>query len=139
MTTYHANQEVNPGVYFQPRQLAFQIVNPGQTLPGDGAETYYRVPVYAPLVLGPLLGLMYVLFLPLIGLVMLASFLFERLAQEIGDLAASSVRVLRPAWEPARAFLSRHESKKPADSAPSDEWADKTARDLDDKNDGEGA
>jgi hypothetical protein len=42
----------------------------GGTLPGEGGERYFKVPVLAMLVLAPVMGAALVMFLPLIGFVM---------------------------------------------------------------------
>jgi hypothetical protein len=93
-------------------------------LPGTEAEVYHGVPWFVLMFAGPFLGLIYVIFLPFIGLAMVLWLLAGKTAELIGSAAASAVRVLRPGWEPSMAFLSR--SKRKSARAPKkseDEWA----------------
>lgn len=136
MTRYYGHEEVDPGIYFSLEHLSFVSMDETGQLPGSPETAYRRVPAIALLVVGPLVGLAYVIFLPLIGFLMLG-----RLAVETGwaltrDASRALVRVLEPAWQPARAFLSRSRRKEPeeekeeVEKAP-DEWADDVREELD--------
>ena len=72
-------------------------------------------------------SLVYVIFLPLVGFLMLGRILVEKLAGLAAGGARSAVRVLQPAWLPARAYLSRGRSGKERDP---DEWAEEAAEEL---------
>jgi hypothetical protein len=66
----------------------------------------------------PLLGLAFVIFLPFIGFAAVAYLLSQKAVAVAQGAATEAVRVVRPSWAPALAFLNR---SKPAPAA-----ADKT-------------
>jgi hypothetical protein len=72
-------------------------------LPGGKTERYYKVHPAAILIAAPVLGLAYAIFLPFIGLAMLASVLFKKL---FGGLAASAYRSAAFSWQPSEAYLA---------------------------------
>jgi hypothetical protein len=130
MKRYKGTEKVEPGLYFNLRQLSFKSVDEEGPLPGRTEDIYRRVPALALLVVGPLLGLVYVIFLPFIGFAMIAWLLGVKAAQVAVGAAEGAVRVLRPGWEPSMAFLSRSKpTKAPRDAA--DEWIEEVEKKLD--------
>ncbi|MDH3523963.1 MAG: SRPBCC family protein [Acidobacteriota bacterium] len=81
MKRYTVSQQVDPGVYFCLRRLAFLTVDERGPLGGSAGDVYRRVPAIAMLLVGPLLGLAFVIFLPLVGIVMVARLGVERLRE----------------------------------------------------------
>ena len=126
MKRYTGSEMVEPGLYFNPRQLSFKSVDEEGPLPGSTDEVYRRVPILVLLVVGPILGLAYAVFLPFIGFAMVTWLLGVKAVQ----LAGGAVRVLRPGWEPSMAFLSRSTPTKTKREAP-DEWAEDVRKKLD--------
>ena len=127
MTRYYGNQNVDPGIYLNLRELSFKSLDDEGRLPGTKTSVYYRVPALVLLVAAPLLGLVYAIFLPLIGFMMLGAFLAGKLYGLGKQAADATVLVLRPAWQPARAFLTRGKRAKgeAATAKPEDTWAEK--------------
>src|SRR5574341_1039637 len=72
MKRYTGSETVEPGLYFNARQLSFKSVDETGPLPGSRAEVYRRVPILVLLVVGPILGLVYAVFLPFIGFAVVA-------------------------------------------------------------------
>ncbi len=134
MKAYRAGDLVTPGLYFNARQLSFKSVDEEGPLPGKEAGTYRRVPVLLLLVMGPLLGLAYAVFLPFIGFAVVAWLLGAKTVHVARGTARTAVRVLRPGWEPSMAFLSRSRPTagegETAGEAP-DEWAEGVRKRLD--------
>ena len=133
MTTYTANQVVDPGLYFTLKPLGLKSIDRQGPLPDGDAVTYRRVPMLLMLAMSPLLGLAFVIFLPFIGFAMAFRLLGEKVVEAGARVAAESVRVLRPAWAPALAYLSRTKPaapKPPVDQAP-DTWAEDVKQQLD--------
>jgi hypothetical protein len=130
MKRFHGTQTVDPGLYFNVRRLSFRSVEEASRLPGRSDEVYRRVPALALLVVGPFLGLVYVLFLPFIGLAMVSWLLARKAGQIAHESGGAIARVLAPAWKPATAFLSRSKRGKKR-SAKRDRWAEKTRKKLD--------
>lgn len=136
MTTYTGTQIVEPGLYYALKPLKLTSVDERGPLPGAEALTYHRVPMLLMLALSPLLGLAFVIFLPFIGFAMVFRLAGEKAVEVGGRVAATGVRVLRPAWAPALAFLTRSTPAKPgAPATPPDAWADETERKLNERND----
>lgn len=71
---------VKYGFYWNVGEWEAQIVPAaGGTLNGTGDTRYLRLPLLAVLVVAPLMGAAYAMFLPFIGFAMLAMFLMGRL------------------------------------------------------------
>src|SRR3989304_363761 len=118
MTRHHGTEQVEPGLYVSLKQLAFQHLAKRGPLPGSETDVYYRVPMIAMFLAAPLLGLVYVMFLPLIGFVMVGYLLGGKGVQLAGNAARQATRVLRPGWDPSLAFLIRSKPAKPANEQP---------------------
>jgi hypothetical protein len=72
MTTYKGGQTVNAGFYWDQGKWAAEVVPAaGGMLPGDAAVTYRRIPWPALLVIAPLMGGAFAMFLPFVGLALL--------------------------------------------------------------------
>lgn len=126
MTTYRGNDKVEPGLYLNIRQLSFKTISEKPApLPGTSRDIYRRVPMIVMLASAPLLGLVYVMFLPFIGFAMVTYLLGTKAVHLAAGVARHAVRVLRPGWEPSHAFLARSKpgktSETPTESV--DEWA----------------
>ena len=134
MTTYTGTQAVESGLYLNLKSFSISTMNKGGVLPGTELDRYRRVPMLVMLAAAPLLGLTYVMFLPLIGFAMVLHLLGTKLVHALGDAAANAVRVLRPSWAPALAFLSRSKPAKPDTVAgnPADAWSKDVEKKLDD-------
>lgn len=73
-------ETVKFGFYWNVAEWEAQIVPaPGGTLNGDETAKYVRMPLLALLIVAPLMGAAYAMFLPFIGFAMLALFLMGRL------------------------------------------------------------
>jgi hypothetical protein len=130
MKHYKGTEKVEPGLYFNLRQLSFKSVDDEGPLDGKTEDIYRRVPMLALLVVGPLLGFVYVVFLPLVGFAMVAWLLGVKTAHVAVGAARGAARVLKPGWEPSMAFLSRSRpTKAPRDAA--DEWIEEVEKKLD--------
>jgi hypothetical protein len=134
MRRYQGTETVKPGFYFNLRQLSFDAVDKARPLTGDAGDVYRRVPVVVLFLVAPFLGLAFVLFLPFIGIAVVAWMLGVKAVQLVAYATRATARVLRPGWEPALAFLSR---SKRADTKPQkpDAWADEAQKKLDRSND----
>lgn len=130
MRQYRGSEKVEAGLYFNLRQLSFKSMEEEGPLRGSKDEVYRRVPTLALLVVGPLLGLAYVIFLPFIGFAMVTWLLGVKALQLAGGVARGAVRVLSPGWEPSMAFLSRSKPTKTTGEA-ADEWAEEVQKKLD--------
>lgn len=133
MTTYTGKQNVEPGIYLNFKKLSIKSVDEQGPLPGSETDTYYRAPMLLVLAAAPLLGLAFVIFLPLIGFAMVAYVLGDKGLQWAGNATTEAVRVARPGWAPSLAFLSRNKpaKAKKADAHAPDAWQETIEKKLD--------
>ena len=104
---YAGGDTVKYGFYWNVREWDAQIVpKEGGTLAGESDVRYIRMPLFALLVLAPIMGAVYAFFLPFIGFAMLAMFLVARLRGMITGRP--------PAVEPAGKSGSSHGHSKAA-------------------------
>ena len=80
-------------------------------LPGDRTAAYIKAPTAAVLAAGPVLGLLFAVFLPLIGIVMSAALVGRKLGEALASAAAGSVSF---GWRPIEAYLAGRKRKKGA-------------------------
>ncbi|MDX1583854.1 MAG: hypothetical protein R3338_09670 [Thermoanaerobaculia bacterium] len=134
MTRYTGNQTVGPGIYFNARTLSFKSIDEEGRLPGPETETWRDVPVIFMLIAAPVIGGAFALFLPLIGFVLLGALMAKWAAHVLAITLNGLSRILRPAWQPALAFLSRgrrgRKKETPTDEE-SEEWAEEVRKELD--------
>ena len=78
MTTYTGGDTVKAGFYWNRGRWAAEVVPAaGGVLPGDGAAAYRRIPWPALVVIAPVMGGAFAMFLPFIGLVMLVQWAYH--------------------------------------------------------------
>ncbi len=133
MKHYEGSHQVEPGIYMHSRSFTIESRSEAGALPGDESEHYYRIPPVGLLIVGPVLGLVYAIFLPVIGFAMLGMLIATKVANLALDATRASMRVLRPSWQPAMAFLSRSKQREDERSE-DDSWSrDVEERLADDK------
>ena len=81
MTTRTPGDKAKAGFYFNLKTWEMDLHRTDGALPGGNEDRYLRIPTVALLVLGPVMGFLFVIFLPFIG--------FALFAREIGHRAAS--------------------------------------------------
>ena len=96
-------EKVGPGTYWDTVNGDRIRLERAGVLPGDASKAYFRFHPLLLLVVGPLMGLVYAIFLPLSAIVMVLSVLGEK-------LAGGAVTTLRKAasfsWRPSEAYLT---------------------------------
>jgi hypothetical protein len=85
----------------------------GGILPGGVSDRYLKVPVVALLVLAPLMGAAYAMFLPFIGFAMLFTFLGKKALAMGRSGAVDVVATMSPDWRPGEAYLASSHKKAP--------------------------
>jgi hypothetical protein len=80
-------------------------------LPGKGSERYLKAPAAAALAAGPVIGLIFAVFLPFIGIAMTLGLIGRKLADDVVLAAASSVSF---GWRPIDAYLAGRKRKNEA-------------------------
>lgn len=108
MKTYRSGERINPGIYWSLASGEFfQSSAPDTMLPGSGNQRYIRLPGPLVLLMGPLFGLGYVIFLPLVGIVGLGVFLMRQLAHLVQGPVQEAAAVVVPSWVPGVSYLVR--------------------------------
>lgn len=88
----------------------------GGILPGDAGQRYVKVPVLALLVIAPLMGAVYAMFLPFIGFAMLFTFLGKKALSMGRSRAVDVAATLTPEWRPGEAYLASGQKKRKLDA-----------------------
>jgi hypothetical protein len=101
-------QRVRQGNYWNFSTGERVQVEDGGMLPGTASDSYYRFPPVVVLVAGPVLGLVYAVFLPFIGIVMLAAVLSKKL---FGGAVQTAWRGAAFSWKPSEAYLAGRKGK----------------------------
>ena len=109
MTTYTGTQDVDPGLYVKTGSLRLTSVERRGALPGGANEHYRRVPMLVMLLLAPLLGLAFVIFLPFIGFAVMLRLLGEKMWHLVAPAAGRAIAIVTPA---ARVRLARTDDKE---------------------------
>ena len=104
---------VKGGFYFNRDKLDLITVSGKEgLLPGAEGQRFLRVPVLAVLLLAPVLGGLFVMFMPLVG--------FALVFQHLGRLMLAGVKrtgralafVITPTWRPGEAYFAGQEGEK---------------------------
>jgi hypothetical protein len=91
MTTFHGGETVKAGFYWNRGKLGAEVINAeGGTLPGTPATVYTRIPWPVLLVVAPVMGGAFAMFLPFLGLGMLAKYAFDAMATRLRHVTFSS-------------------------------------------------
>ena len=77
-------------------------------LPGGQQDRYIKAPSAAVLAAGPVLGLVFAVFLPFIGIAMAAMLLVRKVGEGLTEATAASVSF---AWRPVEAYLTGRKKK----------------------------
>jgi len=90
----------------------------GGILPGGVDDRYLRVPVLGLLVVAPLMGAVYAMFLPFIGFAMFFTFLGKK-ALSMGRSGAVDVAAtMTPTWRAGEAYLAEKKKDEPHTDEP---------------------
>lgn len=109
MLRYRGGEKVIKGTYWNPiTGERIEIQHEG-VLPGDSSTIYLRMPAALVLIIGPVLGLLYAIFLPLVTILMVIGVGAMKIFSAISRLAWS---VSSFGWRLTEAYLGGRKSKK---------------------------
>jgi hypothetical protein len=112
---YTGGSEVKAGYYWCPRSWKVEVVPPeGGRLPGPGGARFVKVPFPLLFVIVPVLGALFLVFLPMIGFGLLAHAVVRRLAGGVRKGADELASTLTPGWRPGES----HFTGKPGEDLP---------------------
>jgi hypothetical protein len=107
MKRYFGNQLVKRGIYLSLKRRDFvTIENESDPLPGASDERYVKIQPIAMIVLGPIMGLMYVIFLPFISFAMVLGLVASKALLGLRLLGESLLREATLHWMPGVAYLT---------------------------------
>jgi len=113
MTTYRGNQKVQSGYYFSTNTLGVEVIGEGGgTLPGASTTRYLSVPFPALFIIAPVVGLAFLIFLPLIGFVLLAVALGKRVTGHVSREAGALAATVAPPHATGAAYLGGREGEE---------------------------
>ena len=106
MKRYTGNQDVKRGIYLSLKRRDFvTIESESDRLPGASDERYVKIPPVAMIALGPIMGLMYVIFLPFISFAMVLGLVAHKAFLGLRLVERSLVREANLHWMPGVAYL----------------------------------
>jgi hypothetical protein len=104
--TYESGSAVRSGYYFNAARWHVEpIANDGEKLP-QTPGSWIKVPAVAALLLVPILGATFLMFLPLIGFVMLFKALGASVLRVFRASAADLAVTMSPGWQPGEAHFT---------------------------------
>jgi hypothetical protein len=111
MLKHNGGDRVGKGTYWNLTNGERIDIRDEGTLPGEAKKAYYRMPAAAIIVAGPVLGLIYALFLPFIGITMLVKLVGQKAGAGVMEMVHGSASF---GWRPSESYLTgkKKEAKK---------------------------
>jgi len=107
MLTYKGGNTVGKGTYWDlANGKRIDVANEGVLA---GTATYVRMPSAVMLLSGPIIGLIYAILMPVIGIAAVVTLAAGKAVRGLYDLAAKSVSF---GWQPKNAYLAGKKKKK---------------------------
>jgi hypothetical protein len=117
MAKYTGGMKVNGGYYWNPRSWKVEVVpSEGGKLPAEGAS-YVKLPFPLLFVVVPLLGALFLMFLPLIGFALLGQAIFKKVTGGVKESATGLAATMSPGWVPGEAHLTGKPGEEKAGEA----------------------
>jgi hypothetical protein len=109
MFKHTGGQRVGSGTYWNIITGLMVDIDQEGTLPGGSGSKYLRASSGLVLLSGPILGLAYVVFLPIMGIVTALSLLVQKMLEGVFSLGKHIVSF---GWRPSEAYLGGKNKKK---------------------------
>jgi len=119
MTKLNAGSAAKAGYYFNLKSWEVHPVPAdGERLPGEAGQEWIAIPMLAALVLTPILGLTFLMFLPFIGFYLTIEAALQPLLRVFKHEASELAATMSPGWQPGEAHLTgkREEGSKAVES-----------------------
>ena len=109
MLTYKGGNKVGKGTYWDlAHGRRIDVASEG-VLAGKGTVTYVRMSSAVMLLSGPVIGLLYAILMPFIGIATVVTLAVRKVGGGLYDLAAKSISF---GWQPKNAYLAGKKKKK---------------------------
>jgi hypothetical protein len=113
MKKHGGGEKVPGGFYWKQNNWEIEVVKGDEgKLPGDAGTTYVRIPTLAMLVGAPVMGGLFVVFLPFLGFVMLANHFGKKAVSGLKQAADEVGAAVGPRWQPGEAYLAGKKKTK---------------------------
>jgi len=136
MTTHNGGTAVKSGYYWNQRNWEFTMVpDDGGVLPGSADHRYRKVPLLLLLLAAPIIGGVFVMFLPLIGFAMAVGFAAKKVYGGIRGLGTDVAASMAHDMVPGEAYFAG-KGGEPADQKDEpkpDAALDQLQKEIDDK------
>ena len=109
MLKHNGGDRVGKGTYWNLTNGERIDIRDEGILPGDVKKAYYRMPAAAIIVAGPVLGLMYALFLPFIGIAMVVKLVGQKVGGGVMEMVHGSASF---GWRPSESYLTGKKEKE---------------------------
>jgi hypothetical protein len=107
MANYTGGAKVKSGYYWHTRSWHVEVVpDEGGTLPGERTASYLKVPFPVLFVVVPVMGLLFLMFLPFIGFGLFAYAIAKRLGGGLRRGASELASTVHPGMVPGEAHLT---------------------------------
>jgi hypothetical protein len=118
MAKYAGSEQVKAGYYWCPRKWEVHVIPPeGGRLPGAATSHYVKVPFPLLFVVVPLMGALFLMFLPLIGFGLLAYAIARKVGLFAKRGAEDLASTMTPGWQPGEAhFTGKPGEEKPGEA-----------------------
>lgn len=124
MKHYESGAQVASGYYFNTSAWELAVIDEERSfLQGTRDTRWYRLNSPMAIVAAALVSLGFVLFLPVIGLVLFFKVVSAALLDGVKRATESLVHALAPRWQPGEAWFARRDAaaEKPAEEQPAEE------------------
>ena len=109
MLTTKGGHKVGKGTYWDLRKGHRIDISHEGVLPGDETATYFRMSSGVMLLFGPIVGLLYAILMPVIGIATVAALAVRKVLEGPYHLVAKSISF---GWQPKNAYLAGRKNKK---------------------------
>ncbi len=119
MARFSGGSSVPGGYYWNTRHWSVTPVKAdGDRLPGGPRDRYLRIHGLVAMLLAPLLGGLFVVFLPCIGLFLFGQWVFQRVTGSAKAGARDLAATLAPGWRPGEAHMTGRALDPKSDELP---------------------
>jgi len=136
MARHVGGMKVEGGYYWNPRTWEVHVIgNEGGTLPGSERAHFVRVPFPLLFVVVPVLGALFLMFLPVIGFALLGHAIVKRVAGGVKTGAEDLAASVTPGWAPGAAHFGGKpgEEKKEGDEKNAAPGLEKLEKEIEEK------
>ena len=112
---FNGGTKVNYGFYWSAKAWDMAMIPAeGGLLPGGTGDRYMRIPTFLFLLMAPVMGALYVVFLPFAGFALLLGHLGKALKTMATDAFMHIAVAVSPQWAPGEAYLAARKREKAA-------------------------